>query len=66
MKKTLLIILLLAVLPALHPARSGAIEAVEVTAPGNRQPRLAVEMPRGLEGASTSRDCQRALRSDLL
>jgi TolB protein len=54
MIKTLFILLLFAALPALMPVQSIAIEAVEVTAPGNRQPRLAIETPRGLEGSANT------------
>jgi TolB protein len=48
MRKTLYILLLLVMLPA----QSRALEAVEVTAPGNRQLKLAVEAPRDLDAAA--------------
>ena len=39
-------------LPATLPAQSGVPEAVEVTAPGNRQLKLAIELPRNLDAAA--------------
>ena len=47
MIKIFFLLLLLVTLPA----QSGAVEAVEVTAPGNRQLKLAVETPRSLAAA---------------
>ena len=48
MIKIFFLLLLLVTLPA----QSGAVEAVEVTAPGNRQLKLAVETPRSLAAAA--------------
>jgi TolB protein len=50
MRNLLLILLFL----TLFPAYSRAQEAVEVTAPGNRQLRLAVEVPRSLAAAANA------------
>ena len=49
-----LILLGLFSLPGWLSAQSAVPEAVEVTAPGNRQLKLAIELPRNLDSASTS------------
>lgn len=54
MRATSIVLLFLLMLPVALSAQSKAIEAVEVTAPGNRQLRLAVETPRGLDAAPNS------------
>ena len=46
-----MLLLLLLMLPLAPSAHGNGIKAVEVTAPGNRQLRLAVELPRGLDEA---------------
>jgi TolB protein len=46
-----ILLLLLLMLPVAVTAQSNGIQAVEVTAPGNRQLKLAVEVPRGLDAA---------------
>lgn len=52
MRYMTIIILFLLALPAGLHAQTGVPEAVEVTAPGNRQLKLAVETPRNLAPAS--------------
>lgn len=47
-------LLVLLIFPLSPPAHGNGIKAVEVTAPGNRQLRLAVEVPRGLDPAPNS------------
>lgn len=54
-----IILFLLAITVAL-PAGAGAVEAVEVTAPGNRQLRLAVEAPRSTQGGPGSQSAREA------
>ena len=49
-----IVTLFLLLLPAALFAQSRAVEAVEVTAPGNRQPKLAIEAPRSLDAAANS------------
>jgi len=51
MRKTCFLILLLLALPVGLLAQNGSPEAVEVTAPGNKQLKLAVEYPRNLNSA---------------
>jgi len=51
MRATSIVLLLLLMLPLTISAQSNEIKAVEVTAPGNRQLRLAVEIPRALDAA---------------
>jgi TolB protein len=52
MRLTAIAYLLFFLFPLTLFAKSNGIEAVEVTAPGNRQPKLAVEIPRGIDAAS--------------
>ena len=52
MKLLFLLLLSILTLPAGLSAQSGIPEAVEVTAPGNRQLKLAIEQPRNLDSAS--------------
>lgn len=54
MRTISIVLLLLFTLPAALRAQGDDIKAVEVTAPGNRQLRLAVEIPRSLDAASDS------------
>jgi TolB protein len=54
MRTTSIVLLLLLMLPVMLFAQGNGIQAVEVTAPGNRQLKLAVETPRGLTAAPTS------------
>jgi len=54
MRATSFILLLLLMLPVALFAQGNPIEAVEVTAPGNRQLKLAVESPRTLDAAPTN------------
>jgi len=49
MRTTSIVLLFLLMLPMALCAQGDAVKAVEVTAPGNRQLRLAVEIPRALE-----------------
>jgi TolB protein len=51
MRATSFILLFLMLLPVALSAQGNPVEAVEVTAPGNRQLKLAVETPRGLDAA---------------
>jgi TolB protein len=49
-------------------AQSKGIETVEVTAPGNRQPKMAVEMPRSLDavsGNSAARESSEVITFDM-
>jgi TolB protein len=52
-RATGILLLLLLMLPVAVSAQSNGTKAVEVTAPGNRQLRLAVEVPRGLDAGPT-------------
>jgi len=54
MRATSIILLFLLMLPVALCAQGDEIKAVEVTAPGNRQLRLAVEVPRALDAASSN------------
>jgi TolB protein len=54
MRTTGIALLFLLMLPLKLCAQSNDVKAVEVTAPGNRQLRLAVETPRGLDAAPNS------------
>lgn len=54
MRTTTIVFLLFWALPVTLFAQGNGIPAVEVTAPGNRQPKLAVESPRGLAAAPNS------------
>ncbi len=54
MRAASLILLILVMLPAALSAQGNPVEAVEVTAPGNRQLKLAVESPRGPDAAPDS------------
>ena len=54
MRATSIILLFLLMLPVALCAQGDEIKAVEVTAPGNRQLRLAVEIPRALDAASST------------
>jgi len=54
MRKTCFLILFLLTLPVGLLAQSASTEAVEVTAPGNKQLKLAVEYPRDLNPATGS------------
>jgi len=54
MRATSILLLFLLMLPVALCAQSDAVKAVEVTAPGNRQLRLAVEIPRVLDAAPGS------------
>lgn len=59
--------LFLQLVSTIVPAQLLAVDAVEVTAPGNRQMKLAVEKPRGIEGAlpATSGELADVLGYDL-
>jgi len=54
MRVIICILLFLMMLPAALSAQGNDVKAVEVTAPGNRQLRMAVEIPRALDAAPTS------------
>jgi TolB protein len=54
MRTTSIVLLFLLMLPAALCAQGNDIPTVEVTAPGNRQLRLAVESPRGLDAAPSN------------
>jgi TolB protein len=54
MRATSIVLLFFLMLPVALYAQDDAVKAVEVTAPGNRQLRLAVEIPRALEAAPGS------------
>ena len=54
MRTTSIVLLFLLMLPVALCAQSDAVKAVEVTAPGNRQLRLAVETLRSLDAAPNS------------
>lgn len=54
MRATSIILLFLLMLPVALCAQDDEIKAVEVTAPGNRQLRLAVEIPRALDATSST------------
>lgn len=67
MRNLLYFIMFLLIVPAALPSRSSAVEAVEVTAPGNRQLRLAVETPRSLQApaAGTSKEMGDVIAFDM-
>ncbi|MBK5273859.1 MAG: Tol-Pal system beta propeller repeat protein TolB [Desulfuromonadales bacterium] len=68
MRKTFYILLFLVAFPAALPALAGNIEAVEVTAPGNRQLKLAVETPRSLNtspNATSAREMSAVIAFDM-
>lgn len=69
MKRTFIVVFaVLSLLPALISAQSPAPEAVEVTAPGNRQLKLAIEVPRTTAGTgnqSAAGEMADALQNDL-
>ena len=54
MRTAAIALLFLFMLPVAGSAQSNGTKAVEVTAPGNRQLRLAVEIPRGLDASPNS------------
>jgi len=53
-RATVIALLFLLMLPMAFSTQCHAVDAVEVTAPGNRQLRLAIELPRNLDAASTN------------